>query len=240
MPTSHVMKKLFVGLGAAVIGLGTFATEKAEAFTIFTDRAAWNTAVSGNPIFFEDFSNFTTDTRFGNPVDVGSFTIAESGNPATNANRIDALPLSALPFNIDGTNYAVVFTNFGATTIDLTYDIPVLAWGADFSNANDGGGEGVNLELVRNTGDVFNTIPVTVNNGFFGFVTDPVENISRITFVSRNDLTTTPTLGEVFGLDNVSATPVPEPLTVSGALAAGVFGTALKRKFGAKKAKIEA
>jgi hypothetical protein len=227
-----VMIKLFMAIGSIAISLGTLPTEKAEAFSIFTSRADWSTAVSGNSIFIEDFSNFTVDTPFQtSPVDVGEFTLRSSSNfSSSTLNIIDVTPLN-LP-DVDGTNYALLYTDFGATTVDLTYDIPVVAWGADFANAATS--EMLNLDLVMDMGGVFATIPVTVNDGFFGFVTDPIENIRQITFVSRINEPGIP--GQIFGLDNVTAVPVPEPLTILGSGAALGIGVIMKRRHALKKA----
>ncbi|MEA5605997.1 PEP-CTERM sorting domain-containing protein [Nostoc sp. UHCC 0252] len=233
------MKKLpMAAATAAIVALGTLGTQKAEAFTIFTSRTDWNTAVIGSDTFVEDFESFTFDTEFRTtPVNVGEFTLLRVGTSLVSEEFRNFIEVP--PFQYDdnnGTNHASVFTEFGSTTVDLTLKTPVFAWGADFFGAETG--ERLNLDLVLDMGGVFTTIPVTVNNGFFGFVTNPVEDIRKVTFRSRiND-----DGGEGFGLDNVTGAsfevrPVPETSTVFGPIMALGFGAVLKRGYSRRQKK---
>jgi hypothetical protein len=227
------MKKLSMAtVGAAVIALGTISAGQAQPITSFTSRTNWNTAVSGSSTFLEDFESFTADTPFRiTPVDVGEFTLLQVGANPNFRNLIEVPPFQFDDNN--GTKHASMFTNFGATTVDMTFDTPVFAWGADFFGADETTGERLNLDLVLDMGGVFVTIPVTTNNGFFGFVTNPAEQIRQLTFVSR---TNNPgTGGEGFGLDNVAGAQsqaVPEPTSMLGVLVFAALGTGsvLKRK----------
>ncbi|MEH2167373.1 MAG: hypothetical protein V7K41_11985 [Nostoc sp.] len=225
------MKRLhLVASITAILALLSLDTQQVKAITIFTSRTDWNTAVSKSNTFSEDFESFTSDTEFRTtPVDVGEFTLMQVGNNTLFRNLIEVSPFEFNDNN--GTNHASVFTDFGATKVDLSLNTPVFGWGADFFAANDG--EGLNLDLVLDIGGVLDTIPVTVNDGFFGFVTNRVEDIRKVTFVSR----TNNSGGEGFGLDNVTGAisqgrTIPEPASGLGLLAFGAlgFGSLLKSK----------
>lgn len=235
------MKKLPIAAATATImALGTLGTQQAEAITIFTSRTDWNNAVIGSETFIEDFESFTSDTEFrSTPVDVGEFTLLQVGGNLEFRNLIEVPPFEFTDNN--GTNHASLFTNFGATTVDLTLNTPVFAWGADFFGADETTGERLNLDLVLDMGGTFATIPVTVNDGFFGFVTNPVEDIRKITFVSRNNLEGG---GEGFGLDNVTGAksevqPVPETSTVFGSVIALGFAAVIKRGCSRRQKKVK-
>ncbi|RCJ38266.1 hypothetical protein A6770_39745 [Nostoc minutum NIES-26] len=236
------MKKLLMATATAtIVALGSLGTQQAEAITIFTSRTDWNTAVIGNDTFVEDFESFTSDTEFRTtPVNVGEFTLLQIGKNPRFRNLIEVSPFEFEDNN--GTNHASVFTDFGATTVDLTLNTPVFAWGADFFGTDETTGERLNLNLVLDKGGVFSTIPVTVNDGFFGFVTNPVEDIRRVIFVSRNNNSGEDSGGEGFGLDNVTGArsevpPVPEPSTIlSSAMVLG-FGAVFKRGYSRRQKK---
>ncbi|MCC5597719.1 PEP-CTERM sorting domain-containing protein [Nostoc favosum] len=226
------MKRIHLAFAtASILALLSLDTQQAKAITIFTSRTDWNTSVSGSDTFVEDFESFTSDTEFRTtPIDVGEFTLLQVGDNRAFRNLIE-VPLFQYDDN-NGTNHASVFTDFGATKVDLTLNTPVFGWGADFFDANDG--EGLNLDLVLDIGGVLDTIPVTVNDGFFGFVTNPVEDIRKVTFISRTDNLEG---GEGFGLDNVTGAiskgrTIPEPASGLGLLAFGALGVGslLKRK----------
>ncbi|GEM_PF-1385538 len=227
------MKRLHLAAAtAAILALLSLDTQQAKAITVFTSRTDWNTAVSGSDTFSEDFESFTSDTEFRTtPVDVGEFTLLQVGNDRAFRNLIEVSPFEYDDNN--GTNHASVFTNFRATKVDLTLNTPVFGWGADFFDANDG--EGLNLDLVLDIGGVLDTIPVTLNNGFFGLVTNSVEDIRKVTFISRTD--DLGEGGEGFGLDNVTGAiskerTIPEPASELGLLAFGALGVGslVKRK----------
>lgn len=218
--------------GAAFVALGTFSTGQAEAATVFTSRADWQVAISGSPTFFENFESFTADTEFRTtPVDVGEFTLVQVGSYPDVSNFRNLIEVPPFEFEDNNlTNYASMFTDFGTTTVNMTFATPVFAWGADFFGADETTGERLNLNLVLDMGGVSATIPVTVNNGFFGFVTTPAQNIRTVTFVSRTN--SQDTAGEGFGLDNVAAQAAPEPGSTLGVLLLGALGagSVLKRK----------
>jgi hypothetical protein len=214
-----------MGVALAGLLLGIPTKGYAEIIT-FTSRPAWEAAVAGGPTFLEDFQGFTVDTQFRTaPLDLGPFTLLQIGNE-TATNFIDVPPFFFVT-SVNGTTHASMFTDFGRVTVDMTFHTPVFAWGADFGTAASG--EMVDLDLFSGTGVLIGTVPVPVNNGFFGFVTSPAEDIGKITFRSRFNVPGV--TGEIFGIDNVTEAAVPEPstLTLFGLAALGLFGYGWRR-----------
>jgi hypothetical protein len=194
---------------------------------VFTSRSAWQAAVAGHPTFLEDFEEFKADTQFRTvTVDVGPFTLHQQGSGSFR-NFIDVPPL-VFPDN-NGTAHASMFTNFGTTTVDLTFKTPVVGFGGDFFGAESG--ELLNIDLIGAGGNVLAAVPVTVDTGFFGFVTNPEQAVDQLTFRSRTNIPGA--FGEGFGLDNVAgATVVPEPGTwiLFGLGALALCGQAWRRR----------
>lgn len=186
---------------------------------LFTSRPAWE---AQRPVaigtFFEDFERVQVDTQFRTvPHDLGPFVLAQSGSGVFR-NFIDVPPFAFSDNN--GTRHASLFTDFGSTTVHMSFPHnPVLAWGGDFFGANDS--EGLVLTLLATDGMAVATIPVPIDTGFFGFISD--EPIGQIVFASRTNI---PGLvGEGFGLDNVAGSALPEPSALSlTALGLGSLG----------------
>ena len=159
----------------------------------FTNRADWQTA-AGTPDWTVDFGGFASDTSFTtSPVDLGSFSISQVG---------------VMDFHnvIKASGVADVYTNFGAITVDITFDTPVYAWGADFSGLD---GELLNIELF---GGINTTIEVNQTTGFFGFTVPSSTPINKISLISRTEIAGLE--GETFTMDNAAGV-VPEPATMS-------------------------
>lgn len=179
----------------------------------YSSLASWQAAVAGHAQFSEDFSEFTQDTYFQTvSVTAGPFTLAQIGHDPIFGdfrNYIDVPPLDFT--DNSGVTNAAMYTKFGINTVDLTFSSPVFAWGANFYGAESG--ELDNLVLTAVGGGSAGTVPVTVDTGFFGFVTSPAVGISKITFQSRIN-NPDPTVGQGFGLENVvgaAVTAAPEP-----------------------------
>jgi len=186
------------GLAVIMIVISVLAVTSVVSFAspiaVYTDRTAWE-AATGGPEWEVDFEGYADDTPFRTtPVDAGPFSLLQTG--------------SAIYWNeIKAAGHAAIYTNFGDTTVAMTFDEPLLAWGADFSNVN--AGEKVNLELVGG-GNV--TIEVEPDVEFFGFEAPSGETlVSKITFVSRTEIAGS--AGEIFILDNVAGV-TPEPATL--------------------------
>lgn len=206
--------------------------------TTFTSRADWLNALgAGGPSYTVDFNDVSVDTSFavtppsvlGTPFDAGPFSLQAFGQPfgIPLLNKIDTEPFEVgggNDFEVDGTPYALMAVNFGTSSstfsrVVSTFDTAVSAWGADFRDALNS--EQLDLELFP--GDPSSlTVPVEVNSGFFGFVSD--SPISVIHFKSRKDLPDP--LIEAFGMDNVSARQVPDSGSTLILLAGACIGLA--------------
>jgi hypothetical protein len=189
------------------------AQTKADAQTVqtYTSLTDWQAAVGTSQQFSEDFSGFTQDTYFQTvAINAGPFSLAQIGqNPFGNlANFIDVPPLQFT--DNSGVANAALYTKSGVSTVLMTFNAPVIAWGANFYGAQSS--ELVNLVVNAPGGGVVATVPVTVDTGFFGFVISPTNGLSSIansiSFQSQID-NPDPTVGQGFGLENVVGAYVP-------------------------------
>jgi hypothetical protein len=195
---------------AAIVG-GSFllcwAPAKAYAqVTTFTSLQAWKAAAKSDPSFrgFErdKFRKFTRDRYFQTSGVRSAFvSFRQVGQDPTFGyfeNFIDVPPLQFT--DNSGVTNAAMYTKFGLVTVEMTFHKRIFAWGANFFDAQTG--ELENLILTAPDGSAIATIPVTVNTGFFGFVTDPSQEIKAITFESQID-NPDPSVGQGFGLENL-------------------------------------
>lgn len=184
----------------------------------FNNRAAWELAI-GQPVsFFEDFSGFGVDTEFrSGAVDVGPFSLEEVGGDDFR-NLIDVAPFQFGDNN--GTTHASMFTNFGVTSVLMTLDSPLTAWGANFFSID---AEGLTLNFLG-LGD---SADVPSGTGFFGVIASGAFN--GISFESRTEISGG--TGEGFGLDDVAGgtVTVPEPTTLV-LIGAAFLGLGLQRR----------
>ncbi len=205
------MKTLQIGLGAAVLVSAISATAQAG-ITVYTDRGSW-LAAAGVLDFSEDFSGFGTDTEFRTTtVAANGFTLQQAGSNFWDFRNLVETP----PFDFtdnNGTNHASCFVNQditnGDTSILVTPDADLLAWGADFYRC--AGAETLDIVL---DGVLYQ--PSWTNDiDFFGFVATPDSAVSLIELTARmyiNDGT-----GEGFGMDDVEGVfPAPSVLALLG------------------------
>lgn len=209
------LKYLALMTGSAVVWFGSSAT--ADAFTVFTNRTAWEAAIAGNPIITDTFSTVIPSAQ--------TITLV-SGIVSTNSPEI-TLPNSFNNNSTSGGQYAnaTQATDPGQTaseTITWTFPRPTFAFGADFISAGadrltlEGDFDGAGVQSLT----VFTALGNT-GTGFLGVVGDA--NFDSIVF--SNNITTV----DGFFLDN-AAFVVPEPLTILGSSTAVMFGALMKRK----------
>jgi len=218
--SSQFTKCLALMTGSTVILLGNMSA--ADAFMVFTNRTAWETAIAGNPIITDTFSTVIPSAQTINLV---------SGIVSTNSADI-TLPNA---FNNNSTSVDTVGQYANATqalgaeppphtasdNITWTFPQPTFAFGADFFSAGDGrltlegNFDGTGTQILT----VFNSIGGS--NGFLGVVGNA--NFDSIIF--SNNITTV----DGFFVDNASFV-VPEPFTILGSSTAVILGALFKRK----------
>ena len=215
------MKKLI--FASAAVAAASMAVPANAATMIFTDRTAFNTAAGATTLV--DFNSFTTEVNFRTtPLDVGPFSIAGSGPGQGSRNRIDIPPAQFPSFDIDGTNLVNMFVG-SQSSVEITFDAPVFAFGADFSRLNDGA---VRTQ-ISGAGESF-VPPVDGGIRFFGFTSDTA--FSNVRFENATGTTNS----DGFSLDNVSFASaavgaVPEPTTWAMMIIGfGAIGGAMRRR----------
>lgn len=220
-------------LCAAVFGLALMASRAEAAIITFTDRATWDSAV-GAPSFTVDFSGFSTDKSFAlSPLDLGPFTLlgAPVNHPASPygdltgiVNIVDAAAANA---NLGINDFVGLFDH-----VDLTFGVPVKAWGGTISNP--AGDEVLAIDLLNGMSVLATLLPVdepwnphatTPYFGFFGFKATAGEQITSLRF--RAVPGGSGAFGDAFRLDDVvgvsDVSAVPEPGTL-WLLLSGVVG----------------
>jgi len=163
--------------------------------TQYNDRASW-LAAAGTPDLVEDFEGFVADADFKlSPVTLTIGTIQQMGEDEGFRNLIDSPPLD-FPDN-GGTSHASCFVNFpesnDGTTVMLTFDQPVSAWGAQLY-----GVQGAELAAFDVLDAISTLIPISQDQ-FIGFTsTTPV---TAIEFRAQNLIAGG--TGEGFGVDDM-------------------------------------
>jgi len=190
------MKKLELSKivpGLMVLAPITGITKSTHAFTLttFSDRAAWESALSGD-FSEENFNSVTEDTTFnGVNLDIGEFTLNGIGNRQT----IDVPAFDVPSFSVDGTPMILGQTD-SISSFVVKFDFPITAFGADFDDITSRGATQLSADS-----NVVGTIPL--NTQFFGFIAD--ESFISVVFGSSNDDF------DGFGLDNLVYVPSNEP-----------------------------
>lgn len=201
-------------LVAGVLALAMPAAAEAAIDTYY-DRSTWLTDIGGTPDLEEDFSGFAADTDFRpepTTVTVAMGTIGQIGTDEAFRNLVEVPPFLFTDNN--GTNHASCFTNSpeGAnpgTMVEIVFDSPVSAWGADFYGTI--GGELLSIDIIEDgSGSVLGTIaPPGVQDSFMGFIADAGEQIGSVILRSTN--TDPGGLGEGFGMDDLATAALGGP-----------------------------
>lgn len=160
--------------------------------TQYNDRPTWFAAV-GSVDMIEDFEGFAADTDFKpGPVVLSIGTIQQLGVDTMFRNVVDVAPF--LFTDNGGTNHASCFVDQdGPTTVRLTFDQPVSAWGVQLYGVQ--GGEFAVFDLLEGV----TTLTPIMQDQFIGFTsTTPV---SAVEF--RSQTLIPGGTGEGFGADDM-------------------------------------
>lgn len=193
-----------LSLAAAALA-ALFATSASAAITTYADLGAFNAAAGPTALF--DFNATPNGSFDGASYDVGPFTLIGDSTDSFSDMQVSGQQVSA---NVCGVG--VCGTPFGYT---FTFDAPITAFGAFFSNAL--GASGLTFTVG---GDVF--AGPAANSGFFGFTSTAA--FTTIAVSGAN---------EVHNFDDVrfGGAAVPEPSTWALLIGGfGLAGSALRRR----------
>lgn len=212
------------------------AVASAQAFTVYTDRSAWQTAVDAfadSVTTVDAFADSVTITdTFSNDISSAQSITLDSGIVSTNSvppNLPNAFNNNSVS---NGTYNNASGGSTGSQTITWTLPTSVFAFGADFIGVNanrltlnvDLDGSGNQSFVVNNT--------IGGADGFFGVIS--TGNFSSVFFNSPSGI-------DVFSIDNAffatNSTAIPEPLTILGSVTAIGFISGFNRKFSKEKVK---
>ncbi|QIE55717.1 hypothetical protein G5B40_09815 [Pikeienuella piscinae] len=220
---------IHVFLRPATLGLlaAVTAHPASAAIVTFTDRAIFEANVSG-PLTTETFNDFTNDTSFLSPLDIGDFTISTESDVVSAGgeptNQLDASPFSFGSSIIDGTTFGQAILQ-DDEALTFTFDAPIFAFGIDTRNLGNSG----LLTSILVAGESFTPLQDGTSLLFSGVISDTA--FSSVSFVF--DALGGPS-ADGFAFDNVAysgATVVPLPASLPllvGAL--GVIGFLGRRR----------
>jgi hypothetical protein len=220
---SHALR--FVLPGAWLLAL----TAPGSAYTVYTNRAAWEAALSGRSIVTDTFSNQINSAQ--------SITL-DSGIVSTNSGPAD-LPNPPFYNNSVGVVTAGAYDNAvqagsgtASNTISWLFPNAVTAFGADFIGAGtnrlslsgDFDGTGLQSLIVNST--------LGKSDGFLGVI----GTTSFTSIILGNSLTQV----DSFSIDNASFAPVPGPLPLLGASLAYGWSRRLRQRNGGHSRQLSA
>jgi hypothetical protein len=195
-----------------VCGVAAPHAAAAPVLTVYTDRAAWEAAVSGTFVE-ENLNAFNPGVSYElAPLDVGDFTISVSGDTFPGWHQVG--PNNTVN-DVNGTAQLNAITVLNGRTT-LSFDFPVWAFGAHWAGISDSRVTSIDVDGT--------VLPLpNLNQAFYGFTSSaPFSSL----FLS---LTTGGPDG--FGMDDVvySRSAIPEPATLA-LVGLGLAALALRRR----------
>jgi hypothetical protein len=190
-------------LAALLAGASTGAN---AALTVYTDRAAFQAALTGG-FATENFNTVVGETSFqAAPLVLGALTLQGAGANQLNRNFIDQPPALFPQFNVDGTAFAHLLVNTagGGSNVTLGFASSVFGFGADFAGLQD---DQIRTELTVGGEVVTPSVTVGDTGRFLGFLSDTAFSTVNFRHVGNS-------IGDGFGMDNVvfgGVAALPEP-----------------------------
>ena len=196
---------------ASIIGLGTsFTSQSANAATVFSDLASYNTALGFSSTVDDDFNDFASFIFPSFPLDRGSYQWDnEISAVATNS--------GSGAQNIDGTGHGVIGAHGGIT---FNFDDTISQFAFEAGRSTSDG-------TLRITSGAFtqDLAILTGPSSFLGIIfDDAVSSISFLSLSSNN-------IGfDNFRFEAAAVNAVPEPGTMILSMVGGLFLFNLKRR----------
>ena len=223
------MKTLVVRAVEASLLLAASIGTSQAGLVFYTNRVAW-AAAAGTASFTEDFSSFTADASFQTAaVALQGMSIRQEGVGNSFRNTVDVPPLTFVDNN--GTANASMYTDFGATTVRISFNALNSAYGAESWAADDN--EGSQIEVFSGTTLLGSHALANDNAAFLGYVLTGGTTASSVVYASVTNLAG----GEGFGLDNLAGVnaiqmgvPEPESITLLGLGIAALWVARQRRK----------
>jgi hypothetical protein len=187
------------------------------AFSPFTDRTVWETAV-GPATATEDFNSHAADMlNVPAPVVLNGMIVTSAAGTDFNF-AIDVPPYFSPLQGIDGTpkangraaDFAPLSLN---ETWRIDFPISVTAWGADFKGAGDPPNGNLMIEVFDESNALLGTLQADASPDveFLGFQLSTGERSGHVIFRAPGGV-------DGFDIDNLAMVQVPEPSTIVLAL----------------------
>ena len=208
----------------ALIFCTVIAAPAHSAFTVYTDRAAWQSAAAGVGDLFENFDSYTGDILYGpSPVTTGFLTFSVVGGRSDSSWLIDAPPDTFVDIpGVNGTTFVTTLgvgsQGFGDTLMSFA---PVRGLGFDYSGANYSTVSGI---LSTSIGDSVGVArSANTDKSFIGILYTAGETFTSLLW-SEGTVSGGTFSAFGAGIDNIEAySPVPLP-TSSWMLASALLG----------------
>jgi hypothetical protein len=222
------MKRLgLLGVMTALL-VATSATRSEAAMITYTTLAGWSAAVG--PFGIETFDGFRSDTTYQGVVVNLAGGMSVTGTVGANGGltqKIDAPPLEFGGFYDQNGTGELLGDLVSNNLLRFDFAAPLTAWSGEFKGVADDG-RPTTITVFNAANAVLGTIALASDGSnaqmqFYGFQLTGGDQAAYLTISNASGN------NDVFGLDNVRFTAVPEPLTIF-LLGSGVAGLAVRRR----------
>ncbi|TQV83658.1 hypothetical protein [Denitrobaculum tricleocarpae] len=187
-----MLKRILIPLVIAIITLPAGASESLAGPLTFTRSIGFKNTL-GTIDHTVDFNSFAGDALFQNgELDAGPITLSSTGASHNSLNKIEVSPFRFEIIAPSHTPFAALYLETsaaGTTTATMSFDVPIIGFGATFRALQ----RDTVISYTTATGS--KTIVPGITNRFFGFILEPAEFISSLTFSAP--------VANGFGIDNI-------------------------------------